>query len=400
MTTVAGSKRTKPRSSPIAPTPQTLTHPAGRPGWVLALVLIAAAGLFAYAPSFDGVFALDDVRAIVRNETIRSLWPISVRFPRRAGRRLPAGRSPTCRWRSTTHSRPQRRRVALTRDGRAALACRNRLPSTPATCSSTCSPRRPCSAYSAGRCSRHVWRRLRGRGAMGRARRRARLGGASADNRGGHLHRPAGRVAHGALLPADALLLDSRVRRNPNGLVDRSRDRQLRTRDGDERGHGDGAGPGGRLVVAVRASRRQGRAAPCPDARPGLFLTWAVLAFLVAGERCGPRQRGLGDVVDVLLAQAEVIVHYARLAIIPSPLVLLYDWPLGTTLGAVAWQAALLAALVCRPRLAWRGAIRRASLAPGTSWSSRPLQAFSLSSRRSPPSIACTCRWLPSSRRW
>jgi tetratricopeptide (TPR) repeat protein len=47
-----------------------------------------------------------------------------------------------------------------------------------------------------------------------------------------------------------------------------------------------------------------------------------------------------------LLAQAEAVVHYLRLAFVPSPLVFLYDWPLGTSLGAVAWQAALLAALV------------------------------------------------------
>jgi tetratricopeptide (TPR) repeat protein len=47
-----------------------------------------------------------------------------------------------------------------------------------------------------------------------------------------------------------------------------------------------------------------------------------------------------------LLAQAEIVVHYVRLAIVPSPLVFLYDWPLGTSLAAVAWQFVLLAALV------------------------------------------------------
>ena len=36
-----------------------------------------AAGVRAYGPSFGGVFLLDDARAIVRNESIRSLWPLS-----------------------------------------------------------------------------------------------------------------------------------------------------------------------------------------------------------------------------------------------------------------------------------------------------------------------------------
>jgi hypothetical protein len=38
-------------------------------------VPIVIAGIWAYATSFTGVFVLDDVRAIVSNETIRTLWP-------------------------------------------------------------------------------------------------------------------------------------------------------------------------------------------------------------------------------------------------------------------------------------------------------------------------------------
>jgi hypothetical protein len=40
-----------------------------------------------------------------------------------------------------------------------------------------------------------------------------------------------------------------------------------------------------------------------------------------------------------------VIVHYVHLAIVPRPLVFLYSWPLETSLAAVWWQAAVLAAL-------------------------------------------------------
>jgi tetratricopeptide (TPR) repeat protein len=47
-----------------------------------------------------------------------------------------------------------------------------------------------------------------------------------------------------------------------------------------------------------------------------------------------------------LATQAEVIVHYLRLVFVPAPLAFLYDWPLVSSLSLVAWQAALLGALV------------------------------------------------------
>jgi len=79
----------------------------------------------------------------------------------------------------------------------------------------------------------------------------------------------------------------------------------------------------------------------------GLASTWIVLAVLVAGERRGPSVSIAWDAVwPYLLAQAEVVVHYLRLAILPAPLVFFYDWPLGSSLGAVAWQAGVLTALV------------------------------------------------------
>jgi protein O-mannosyl-transferase len=46
------------------------------PAWVLAL-LLAALAVFAYAPGLDGVLVLDDIQAIVRNPTIRALWPLT-----------------------------------------------------------------------------------------------------------------------------------------------------------------------------------------------------------------------------------------------------------------------------------------------------------------------------------
>jgi tetratricopeptide (TPR) repeat protein len=79
----------------------------------------------------------------------------------------------------------------------------------------------------------------------------------------------------------------------------------------------------------------------------GLFSTWVVPAFLVAGERRGPSVVLEWNAVwSYLLAQAGIIVHYLQLAFVPTPLVFFYDWPLEPALRAVAWQAAVLAVLV------------------------------------------------------
>jgi hypothetical protein len=40
--------------------------------------MLVAVGAWAYSTSFRGVFVLDDVRAIVRNPTIRTLWPLAM----------------------------------------------------------------------------------------------------------------------------------------------------------------------------------------------------------------------------------------------------------------------------------------------------------------------------------
>ena len=79
----------------------------------------------------------------------------------------------------------------------------------------------------------------------------------------------------------------------------------------------------------------------------GLASTWIVLASLVANEQRGPSVDIAWEAVwPYLLAQAEVVVHYLRLALWPSPLVFFYDWPIVSSFGAVAWQAGLLTALV------------------------------------------------------
>jgi len=98
----------------------------------------------------------------------------------------------------------------------------------------------------------------------------------------------------------------------------------------------------------------------------GLASTWLILAWLVAREHRAPSlDLGWEATWRYLLTQAEVIVHYLRLAVVPSPLVFLYTWPLQASLAAVWWQAAVLSGLVALTGL---GLVRRHPLAFAGAW--------------------------------
>ncbi len=81
----------------------------------------------------------------------------------------------------------------------------------------------------------------------------------------------------------------------------------------------------------------------------GLAATWAILAALVAS---GARAHSVGfgfagwPWPTYLLTQTAVVARYLRLAVIPFPLVLDYEWPAARSIAEVAPQAALLMALV------------------------------------------------------
>lgn len=79
----------------------------------------------------------------------------------------------------------------------------------------------------------------------------------------------------------------------------------------------------------------------------GLASTWLILAALVLGERRGP-SLGLeaGIAWRYLLTQVDVITHYVGLALAPTSLAFLYDWPLVESAAAVLPRLVLLAALL------------------------------------------------------
>jgi len=344
---VANSRR-KSDGSAKARTKPPFHAPRGEgPRRLLALVLIAVAGSFANMNSFRGVFVLDDVRAIVRNESIRSLWPLS-------GPLSPPGRS-------TVAGRP----VA-----NLSFAANYALAGVLTPLAGPDASREPAALdpapFHAGNLIIHLLAAITLFGVI----RRTLLTPSLAPALGGA---PLWIALAVALVWVVHPLTTAAV----TYVVQRAESLMalfyLLTLYCSIRASGESRT--GWWTAAAVASCTLGMAtkeamvtAPVlvaawwwlfvpADARgarrrartfiPCLVATWAVLAFLVSGERRDPSlSLGWDASWAYLLAQAEVVVHYLRLAIVPSPLVFLYDWPLGTSLGAVAWEAALLAALV------------------------------------------------------
>lgn len=98
----------------------------------------------------------------------------------------------------------------------------------------------------------------------------------------------------------------------------------------------------------------------------GLAATWIVLALLVAHEHRAPSiDLGEGMSWRYLATQAGVLTHYLRLAFVPAPLVFLYTWPIEPSFAAVAPQAVLMVVLVL---LTIWGLVRRHPLSIAGAW--------------------------------
>lgn len=99
-----------------------------------------------------------------------------------------------------------------------------------------------------------------------------------------------------------------------------------------------------------------------------LASTWVILAVLVAGGHRSPSV-GFGFAGwpwwRYLMTQAEVVTHYLRLAVIPAPLVLDYDWRAATSVSQVVLPAVLLVVLLAATL--W-GVIRRSPAAFAGAW--------------------------------
>ncbi len=79
----------------------------------------------------------------------------------------------------------------------------------------------------------------------------------------------------------------------------------------------------------------------------GLSATWLVLAALVYSEHRAPSvDLQAATVWPYLATQTAVVAHYLRLVVVPAPLIFLYTWPIARSLVAVAPQAVVMVALV------------------------------------------------------
>ena len=241
-------------------------------GMALA-ALIVVSGAWAFWPSLDGVFVLDDVRAIVRNTSIRTLWPITSAAVAAVGvhRRRPSRRQPVVRAQLRDGPGPGGGRQGCCRGAR-----RPALPDpTP---------------FHTGNLLIHVSAALVLFGvvrrtlveppvagpvriglAVDRRCRRPRLGRPPAADGSRDVRRAARGIADGALLPADALLRHPCEGRSGAGLVGRRSRGELHGGHGDEGDDGDRADRGG--AVGLHSSASPLEASP-PRCAGGLSAAW------------------------------------------------------------------------------------------------------------------------------
>ena len=357
-------QRDRPRPGAAGP-PQ----PARRISGALTALLVAA-GVWSYSNSVQGVLVLDDIRAIVRNQTIRSLWPPSV--PLRPPTACTVAGRPVANWSFAVNY---------------ALA--------PGDARDTFAPGGPgAPAGTTERFLRNVW----GYHALNLA-----------------IHLAAGLTLFGvvrrtlltprwrgrfdraapwlAFVVAALWLVHPLQTESVTYIVQRVESLAglfyLLTLYAAIRAAGSARGAAWTVVsvaaaalgmatkevmvtapvvvwlwdlVFLDAGRRRSRW----PLWAGLAATWTVLGVLVYGERRGPSiALGGGMWWRYLLTQAEVIAHYLRLSVFPSPLVFLYTWPIATTAAAVAPQLLLVAALAL---LAAAGLVKRHPLGFAGAW--------------------------------
>ena len=317
---------------------------------LLALAaLLVAAGAWAFTTSLGGVFVLDDVRAIVRNPTIRTLWPVSIPL------------SPPSK--STVSGRPVANlsfaiSYAFGSEAGPGPAGSSERPGAEAALDAT--------AFHAGNLLIHLASALVLFGVVRRTLLSRRLGpvfGTSAPWLA--LAVALVWVVH-PLQTAAVTYVVQRVE-SLMGLF------YLLTLYCAIRAHGDAHarawGVAACLCCAAGMATKEvmvtapvvvalwshlfgvpnsgGTSRVRPILTGSLAATWLILGILVWHEHRGPSISLAPEAVWAYLAtQAGVVGHYLRLVFVPAPLAFLYDWPLVSSLSLVAWQAAMLGALI------------------------------------------------------
>jgi tetratricopeptide (TPR) repeat protein len=354
--------RVQRRPEPVAPIRRQV------PAFAFAAVLVLV-GAWAYSNSFAGVFVLDDVRAIVRNASIRALWPISTPLS-----------PPTA---STVAGRPVANLTFAINYALAPADAKNaftpRVPGSPTGQEDQF--RRNAWGYHALNLLIHLASALALFGIVRRTLRSPRLVGAFGDVAGwlafavGVLW-----VAH-PLTTAAVTYVVQRVESLMALFYLLTLYAAIRAGDGPRRHAWIAAaaascalGMGSKevMVTAPVTVWLWYRTFGTESTRPGRWLwlglaaSWVVFALAVAYELRAPSlSLEPGVAWRYLLTQAAVLTHYLRLAFVPSPLVFLYDWPLVTSVRSVAPQAALIVSALV---LTLIGVVRRHPLGFAGAW--------------------------------
>jgi len=336
-------------TSPVAPAAAPAPPPLPRRSQFLLPAIAAViiiAGTWAYATSFGGVFLLDDVRAIVRNPTIRTLWP------------------PT-----TPLSPPHESTVAGRPVANLSFAVSYAIgSSTPAALDAA--------AFHAVNLLIHLTTALVLVGVVRRTLLSPRLRptfGTAAPWIGGAIALIW--VVH-PLQTAAVTYVVQRVESLMGLLYLLTLYCAIRATEGRQARAWSAAaivacaaGMGTKetmvtapIVVALwdhffGAPRPGGRGHVRWSLLAGLAASWMLLGVLVRQQFRGPSINLDPSIVWLYVrTQAEVVVHYLRLAFAPTRLVFFYDWPLTPAPLWMAWQAAFLLALLALTVLA---AVRR-----------------------------------------
>jgi Tfp pilus assembly protein PilF len=360
--------------------PDTPTSPAGTSAAVwIAAALIVAAGFWAYANSLDGTFVFDDHAAIVQNPNIRTLWPLATAMS--APRDI------------TLSARPVASLTFAINYALAPLDSRDTFDRGRTDTSATAAERfeRNVRGYHFLNLAIHLAAALALFGLVRRTllspRLRRRLGRA-AD--GLSLATAIVWVVHP--LHAEAVTyLVQRVESLAGLFVLLTLYCAIRAADRPHArlwsscalascalglGTKEVAVAGPLLVIAWDWIFLTGD--PATDERPSwwrrrwpLYAGLGATCLLLAFTEPGARSKSAGLWLDgwtpwtYLLTQAGVIVHYLRLAVWPSPLILDMYWPMARTLASVA---APFAALTVAVALSAVGVARRHALGFAGAW--------------------------------
>ncbi|MFB3854050.1 MAG: tetratricopeptide repeat protein [Vicinamibacterales bacterium] len=344
----------------------------------LGMGLLILAGLWAYSPSFSGVLALDDVRAIARNETIRKLWPPAA----------PLSPPPA----STVSGRPVANLSFAVNYALAPADARDTFQAPPGDPVARERLLRNLRGYHLFNLLIHIACALALFGVVRRT-----LASRVLDARFGDVAAPMALavaivwVAH-PLTTASVTYVVQRVESLASLFYLLALYCAIRSRGSVWPKTWTAAAVAActlgiatkeivvtaPLVVAAWIWLFEPGASVRRDWRlpAALATTWVILAVLVWYEHRGPSlEIGWRASWQYLVTQAEVLTHYLRLAVVPSPLVFLYTWPMHASVLEVAWQVALvsgLAVLTCvglaaRHALSFPGAWFFLILAPSSS---------------------------------